>query len=130
MIFDNVSEYKLEICKYAVMKGVGLKFVRNLRVRVKVRVKCIPSCSWTIYTSVERNDNNFMIKTYIPNHKCYRVSRNTMTNSKFLATLLNERIVIQPNIQLKQIQSICKSEYKVHVSFFCVRIKQKIMEDL
>lgn len=38
---------------------------------------------------------------------------------------------MQPNIQLKQIKEICKSEYKVHVGIsLCMRIKQKVMEVL
>lgn len=108
MIFGNVNQFKFAISKYTVIKGVGLKFVRNEGVRV--RVQCISSCPWTIYASIERNDNNFMIKTYNPDYKCYRVSRNTVANSKFLATLLKDRIVMHLNIQLKLIKEICKSE--------------------
>lgn len=87
-----------------VMKGVGVKFVRNEGVRGKEI--CMSPCPWSIYASIERNNNTFMVKTYISNHKCYRVSRNSMANSTLLATVLKDRIVMQPNLRLKDSKSI------------------------
>lgn len=52
-----------------------------------------------------------------------------MTNSKLLASLLHERLTIQPYMKLKDIQSICRLEYKVHVGIsICMRVKQKVNE--
>lgn len=86
MVFNNVEQFKMAIYKYVVMKGVCVKFVKNEGVRIKAI--CISPCPWSVYASIERNNNTFMIKTYMPNHKCYRVSRNSMANSKLLASLL------------------------------------------
>lgn len=59
MVFDNVEQFKMAIYKYAVMKGVGVKFVKNEGLRVKAI--CISSHPWSIYASKDNVDTHILL---------------------------------------------------------------------
>ena len=71
MGFENVKQVRQAVAKYAIVKGVGLHYYSNDKDRI--RVHCLAGCPWTLFVSMERNNDTMMVKTYIPNHKCYRV---------------------------------------------------------
>ena len=129
MAFKNVTQVRQAVAKYAIVKGVGLRYYTNDKDRI--RVICLVGCPWKLYVSMERNNDTMMVKTYIPNHKCYRVQNNLMATSNNLAFLLKKKIAQQPGMRVKDIRDFCKSEYKLNVGWtVCQSVRKKVFKDI
>lgn len=129
MVFENVNQFRYAVSKYAVMKGLGVKFVKNEAERV--RAKCKTGCPWVLFASIEKIDGTFIIKRYEGRHRCTRVDKNRMANSNFLCTLFKTRIMTQPSIKIKDIKSLCRTEFKLQVSMtVCRNTKKKVINQI
>ena len=68
MIFDCVYGVREEIAKYAISRGVALKFVRSERRRI--RVKCADECPFVLYVSKDGSNPRLAVKALVPKHNC------------------------------------------------------------
>ncbi|XP_059303689.1 uncharacterized protein LOC132055743 [Lycium ferocissimum] len=114
MIFGSVDEFRDAVTKCAVQRRVQIEKFVNEPTRVRVRC-CKKNCKWILYASLDNETNNFVIRTYIPLHKCEKSTKNYLCNSKFLAVVFRKRIVEQPNIRVFKLQELVRKKFKVHV---------------
>ncbi|KAH6792134.1 hypothetical protein C2S52_002611 [Perilla frutescens var. hirtella] len=129
MIFQNVQECRDALAKYAIMKGLQIHFIKNDQVRV--RAGCMEKCPWKFLASKNGHNNNFTVKTYVPNHKCHRKNTNPMATSKYLAKLLRERLMATPFIKYKDLMTLCRTELKLKISMTQARnVREKVIADL
>ena len=74
MCLLNVTVFRMAIAKYAIARGVEIKFEKNENTRVRCR--CKQACPWVLYASLEKKSGDFLVKTYNPNHRCTRIWKN------------------------------------------------------
>ncbi|KAG6407872.1 hypothetical protein SASPL_130872 [Salvia splendens] len=114
MIFQNVQECRDALAKYAIMKGLQIHYIKNDQVRV--RAECMEKCPWKFLASKNSHNNDFVVKTYVPNHKCYRKNTNHMATSKSLSKVLKDRLLATPFIKYRDLKNLCKTEQKLKIS--------------
>ncbi|KAH6795249.1 hypothetical protein C2S52_005726 [Perilla frutescens var. hirtella] len=123
------DECRDALAKYAIMKGLQIHFIKNDQVRV--RAGCMEKCPWKFLASKNGHNNNFTVKTYVPNHKCHRKNTNPMATSKYLAKLLRERLMATPFIKYKDLMTLCRTELKLKISMTQARnVREKVIADL
>ena len=107
LVFENVVQFREEISKYAVVRGVQLKVRPNETRRVRAKCKGA-ACNWFISGSIDGNTNDFTVKTYNPVHNYWRTNKNKLCISKFIVKHYKDRIILKPSIKLWEIQELCK----------------------
>ncbi|XP_042018886.1 uncharacterized protein LOC121766685 [Salvia splendens] len=129
MIFQNVQECRDALAKYAIMKGLQIHYIKNDQVRV--RAECMEKCPWKFLASKNSHNNDFVVKTYVPNHKGYRKNTNPMATSKSLSKLLKDRLLTTPFIKYRDLKNLCKTELKLKISLTQARnIRKNVVADL
>ncbi|KAH6775790.1 hypothetical protein C2S52_013351 [Perilla frutescens var. hirtella] len=129
MTFKTVQECRDALAKYAIMKGLQIHFIKNDQVRVSAG--CMEKCPWKFLASKNGHNNNFTVKTYVPNHKCHRKNTNPMATSNNLAKLLRERLMATHFIKYKDLKNLCRTELKLKISLTQARnIREKVIADL
>ena len=89
MTFGCADEVSEEIAKYAISRGVALKFVRSEPRRI--RVKCEDGCPFLLYVSKDGSNLRLVVKTLVPKHNRYRIFNNPRDFSKFFAKLYKQK---------------------------------------
>ena len=74
MLFISAKQFKDAITDYVVHGGLGIKFVKNDLVRVRVR--CQPGCKFVAYHTKVPREKSFRLRTLIMEHTCSRSYRN------------------------------------------------------
>ncbi|XP_050233824.1 uncharacterized protein LOC126682258 [Mercurialis annua] len=129
MFFSNLGEVRYAIARYAVMKGMCIRYVKNDLQRV--RAKCMVGCPWVMQVSPHNADQNWTIKTYEPEHRCTRSNKVKFCDSNFLSKRYKTMITNLHYIKLKDFKSIVRSELKQSVSLnVCRHAKTKIITEL
>ena len=57
MVLKNVTEFRMAVAKYAIARGVEIKFEKNENTRVRCR--CKQACPWVLYASLEKKEWGF-----------------------------------------------------------------------
>ncbi|XP_075101870.1 uncharacterized protein LOC142177294 [Nicotiana tabacum] len=127
LVFENVTEFRTTVTKYALKKGVELdKYVNE---PTRVRVKCKGGCPWLIFAIKEGRSENFTVKTYNPKHKCHRKEINFLCNSKYLAVYLKDRIISQPTIKGWKIQDLIRKDLGKYVGkVVCLKTRKLVLQ--
>ncbi|XP_065876667.1 uncharacterized protein [Euphorbia lathyris] len=129
MVFENVHQFREAICNYAVRKGVQLTIRPNDSDRVRAR--CIKTCGWHLFGSLEKISHNFIIKTYFPVHTCYKTNTNRHCSTKFLSKYFKDKVIENPGIRVCQLQDLVKTKLEIYVGrTACRKAKNKILEEL
>ncbi|XP_065866018.1 uncharacterized protein [Euphorbia lathyris] len=129
MVFENVHQFREAICNYAVRKGVQLTIRPNDSDRVRAR--CIKTCEWHLFGSLEKRSHNFTIKTYHPVHTCYRTNINRHCNAKFLTKYFKEKVTENPGIKIWQLQDLVKTKLEIYAGkTSCRKAKNNIIGEL
>ncbi|XP_047259433.1 uncharacterized protein LOC124891961, partial [Capsicum annuum] len=132
LCFTNVGEFRKALTRYVVQEHVELnKFVNESK---KVRVKCVDGCPWLLFSSIDSRTTDFLVKKYIPVHKCNATTKNKLVNSKYLAERYRDRITSEPGIRVFQIQELVKNDLEVYIKRTVATkasniVLQKIMGD-
>ena len=88
-------------------------------------------CPWFIFASVENKTEDFIIKTYNPQHKCRRVFKNKRVTTKFLAAYYKDRIAQEPKMKIDDFKKLIGEKLKFNVAFtMCKRAKKEVMTKL
>ena len=103
-----------EIAKYAISKGVALKYVRSEP--NKIRVKCEDGCPFLLYLSKDGSNPSLVVKTLVPEHNCYRIFKNLTASLKIIAMLFKQKILNKHDYKLKTLKHV-EQELRVHVSY-------------
>ncbi|XP_016560979.2 uncharacterized protein LOC107860214 [Capsicum annuum] len=132
LCFENVGEFRKTLTRYVVQEHVERnKFVNESK---RIRVKCVDGCPWLLFASIDSRTTDFLVKKYIPVHKCNATTKNKLVNSKYLAKRYWDRITSEPGIRAFQIQELLKNDLKVYIGRTVARkarniVLQKIMGD-
>ncbi|KAK8481497.1 hypothetical protein V6N11_074125 [Hibiscus sabdariffa] len=84
--FEDNKLFKEAVRKYAIAKGVALRFKKSEPKRV--RVCCKVGCPWSLFATMDKMYDCFVVKTYYPVHKCVRTNENTIL-TRYAAELLH-----------------------------------------
>lgn len=68
MVFPSVEMLRKAITEYSLNNRVDIKMPRNDRTRI--RAHCAEGCPWNMYASLDSRVHGFIVKTYVPQHKC------------------------------------------------------------
>jgi len=130
MTFASLAEFKVVVCRYAILNGKRLRCVKNDKLRV--RYTCVGDCKFVIYASKERNDGSFVVKTYYPHHECGRGdNRNKLARSSFIAQQFRTRILTDPGIKIRTLKTLCKTLLKVEVNTsVCRNAKAAVLKEV
>ena len=80
---------------------------------------------------MDKDSNNFVIKTYMPIHSHQKATRNYLCNSRFIATVFKKKVIEQPNIRVFKLQELIRKKYNVHVGKTTTRrARAKILNEL
>ncbi|KAJ6842092.1 uncharacterized protein M6B38_303355 [Iris pallida] len=117
--FDNVKEFRGELCKYAIGKGFVYKFVKNETARVTV--KCTgENCPWRIHASESSRKQKFVIKKMNNVHTCgggngkYGQRRATR---QWLTSIIKEKLQTTPQCKPKEIVKELYEDYGVSLTY-------------
>ncbi|XP_039143349.1 uncharacterized protein LOC120280548 [Dioscorea cayenensis subsp. rotundata] len=117
--FDNVKDFRAQLCRYGLEKGFIYRFIKNETSRVTAR--CIgENCPWRIYASESSRKQKFIIKKMNHLHTCgggngkdgnRRASRQWLTG--FIKEKLHESLQCKPKEIVKELYDI----FGVNVSY-------------
>ncbi|KAF7823581.1 uncharacterized protein G2W53_021725 [Senna tora] len=113
MEFTNLDTFRQAIRDYAVAGSYDLKFVKNDKLRI--RVKCSGKCPFLMYCARDNETNTFQVKTLVDIHKCCRSFRNKHASTKWLAKKIVEKLREQPDISGIDMYDHIKKNYQVQV---------------
>nr|POF21310.1 hypothetical protein CFP56_33061 [Quercus suber] len=108
------SEFKVAITEYAMKGGWGVKFVKNDKVRV--RVKCQPPCKFAAYLAKMSREMSWQLKTLNLKHTFTSSYKNPRCSTKFLVKKLMKKVKRQLDIMLRDIQEVVHEKYIVNIS--------------
>ena len=129
MVFKNVTEFRMAVAKYAIARGVEIKFKKNENTRVRCR--CKQACPWVLYASLEKKSGDFLIKTYNPNHRCTRIWKNKRASCDYLVSYFRDIIEEHPEITCSKMCEHVKKKLKLEINeTMAKRVKRTIMTEL
>ena len=83
MTFPNAAEVRKSITKYCISRGVALKYVKNERNRIRVKLE--DQCPFVLLVSKYNNNLGLVIKTLVSDYNYYRIFTNPRVSAAFLA---------------------------------------------
>ncbi|ONK66541.1 uncharacterized protein A4U43_C06F9260 [Asparagus officinalis] len=117
--FDNVKEFRGQLCKYAISKGFVYKFVKNEITRVTV--KCIEeNCPWRIHASESSQKQKFVIKKMNNEHTCgggNGKDGQRRATRQWLTSILKEKLQASLPCKPKEIVRELYEDYGVSLTY-------------
>ncbi|KAJ6844182.1 uncharacterized protein M6B38_291310 [Iris pallida] len=116
--FDNVKEFRGELCKYAIAKGFVYKFVKNETARVTV--KCTgENCPWRIHASETSRKQKFVIKKMHNVHTCGGNGKygQRKATRQWLTSIIKEKLQTTPQYKPKEIVRELYEDYGVSLTY-------------
>ncbi|GLT85469.1 hypothetical protein SLE2022_036590 [Rubroshorea leprosula] len=130
MRFQSSKQFKEAVKRYSVRKGCPLIHIKNEPKRQRFVCKS-GLCSWEIYASFEKRDDNFKVKSYYPEHTCFKNPNNKMTTCEMVAEYFKSRIYATPFIKCKDMMTFAYNELRVNVNFKkCERAKRMVLKEM
>ncbi|KAL4378422.1 hypothetical protein GQ457_02G034530 [Hibiscus cannabinus] len=100
--FEDHKQFKEAVRKYAIAKGVALRFKKSEPKRVRVCFKV--GCHWSLFASIDKRYGCFLVKTYYPVHKCVRTNKNPNLTSKHIENVFRDRILADPSMKVETLK--------------------------
>ncbi|XP_034574049.1 uncharacterized protein [Setaria viridis] len=116
--FDNVKDFRAQLCKYAIGKGFAYRFIKNETTRVTV--KCVAEgCTWRLHASESSRNKKFVIKKMTDEHTCgggngegqRRATRQWLTN------IIKEKLHDNPMLKPKELVKEIYEQYGVTLTY-------------
>ncbi|ONK80630.1 uncharacterized protein A4U43_C01F19970 [Asparagus officinalis] len=117
--FDNVKEFRGQLCKYAIGKGFVYKFVKNESTRVTVRCN-EESCPWRIHASESSQKQKFVIKKMNNVHTCgggNGKDGQRKATRQWLTDIIKEKLQASLPCKPKEIVQELYEDYGVSLSY-------------
>ena len=76
--------------KYIVAKWYDMSFIKNEAMRVEVKYT-FNSCPFKIWCSYKKSINEFQIKTYVNDHRCARIHKNSQMTAKWICMEISRK---------------------------------------
>ncbi|KAK8605627.1 hypothetical protein V6N13_102403 [Hibiscus sabdariffa] len=126
--FEDHKQFKEAVRKYAIAKGVALRFKKSEPKRV--RVCCKVGCPWSLFASMDKRYDYFLVKTYNPVHKCVRTYKNPILTSKHIENVFRDRILADPSMKVETLKQHCRKELGLYASFNkCQRARLNVLRE-
>ncbi|XP_028791136.1 uncharacterized protein LOC114747018 [Neltuma alba] len=131
MEFTSIGQFKDAIREYALLHGYEIKFVKNDKVRC--RVKCAHvECKWLMFVSQMRGELTYRLKTLHSKHTCGVSLKGKNASYKWIAEKIVHIMKRNKNIKLADIIASVREHYMVDVSVwkaYMARKKAKALID-
>jgi hypothetical protein len=89
------------------------------------------SCPWTLHVSKVGNDEPWMVKTFIEEHKCLKTRDLRQANSTFLSQHISDLVTSNPDISGEALQDILSKKFEISVTKMAAyRAKDKAVKRL
>ncbi|GKU94941.1 hypothetical protein SLEP1_g8362 [Rubroshorea leprosula] len=130
MRFQSSKQFKEAVKRYSVRKGCPLIHIRNEPKRQRFVCKS-GLCSWEIYASFEKRDDGCKVKSYYPEHTCFRNPNNKMMTCEMVAEYFKSRIYATHFIKCKDMMTFAYNELRVNVNFKkCEKAKRMVLKEM
>jgi len=116
--FDNVKEFRGQLCKYSIGKGFVYKFVKNESTRVTV--KCNEeNCPWRIHASESSRKQKFVIKKMNNVHTCGGNGKDGQRRAtrQWLTSIIKEKLQASQPCKPKEIVRELYEDYGVSLTY-------------
>ncbi|CAL4982454.1 unnamed protein product [Urochloa decumbens] len=118
--FDNVKDFRAQLCKYAIIKGFVYRFIKNETTRVTVKCAAEGGCTWRLHASESSRNKKFIIKKMTDEHTCggggggegqRRATR------QWLTTIIKEKLHEDPMFKPKDLVKELYEEYGITLTY-------------
>ncbi|XP_008800158.1 uncharacterized protein LOC103714622 isoform X3 [Phoenix dactylifera] len=117
--FDNVKDFRAQLCKYAISKGFVYKFIKNESTRVTV--KCNEqNCPWRLHASESSYKQKFVIKKMNNVHTCgggNGKDGQRRATRQWLTGILKEKLQETPQCKPKELVRELYEDYGVTLTY-------------
>lgn len=118
--FDNATDFRDKISKYAISKGFIYKFTRNVSTKVTAICKNDKNCSWRIHASMQSHKQKFIIKAMNDVHTCgggNGKDGQRRSSRQWLTSIIKEKLQYSPECKPKDIAKEIYENYGVTLSY-------------
>ncbi|XP_014755168.1 uncharacterized protein LOC100825703 isoform X2 [Brachypodium distachyon] len=116
--FDNVKDFRAQLCKYAIGKGFVYRFIKNETTRVTV--KCVgDGCTWRLHASESSRNKKFVIKKMTDEHTCGGGGGEGQRRAtrQWLTTIIKEKLHANSLLKPKDLVKEIHEEYGVLLTY-------------
>lgn len=117
--FNNVTEFRESLRKYAIAHQFAFKYKKNDSHRVTVKCK-EEGCPWRIHASRLSTTQLICIKKMHSTHTCEgaAVTSGYQATRNWVASIIKEKLKVHPNYKPKDIVNDIKEEYGIQLNYF------------
>ncbi|KAK8573871.1 hypothetical protein V6N13_096802 [Hibiscus sabdariffa] len=127
--FVDHIHFKEAVRKYAIAKGVALRYLKSEPKRLRVR--CRDGCPWLLFASFDRNVECLVVKTYNPVHTCFRTNKNMLLTCKHIQKVFKDRILLDPKMKTATLVTMVRQELGASVAHdMCQRAKKVVLREI
>ncbi|XP_027191068.1 uncharacterized protein [Cicer arietinum] len=113
-LFTCKEEFKEATTIYAIHNGRDLKFIKNDKLRV--RVKCKEGCEWFAYCAKLPDEDTWQLRKLVDTHSCNREYKVKFMRSNWLGKRLYSIVKENSNIKITDISNKVHKKWNVGVS--------------
>ncbi|URE15561.1 PB1 [Musa troglodytarum] len=117
--FDNVKDFRSQLCKYAIGRGFIYKFVKNDTTRVTVTCN-EETCPWRIHASETSGKQKFVIKKMNNVHTCgggNGKDGQRKATRQWLTSIIKEKLHVSPQCKPKELAREIYEDFGVALSY-------------
>ncbi|XP_043700195.1 uncharacterized protein LOC122650895 [Telopea speciosissima] len=126
-IFTNVYAFRAALADYSIQEG--FEFMRQKNEKSRVTVICKgDGCMWRCHASPIDEVGTYMIKTYISEHTCVRVSTNNNATSTWMAKKLEEKLRSDPDLKKETMKQLLKDKWQLEphkMQYYRARVRAR-----
>ncbi|XP_012571249.1 uncharacterized protein [Cicer arietinum] len=113
-LFTGKKEFKEAMTTYVIHSGRDLKFIKNDKLRV--RVKCKEGCEWFAYCAKLPGEDAWQLRKLVDAHSCNREYKVKFMRSSWLRKRLYSTVKENPNIKVTDISNKVHQKWNAGVS--------------
>ncbi|CAH9084256.1 unnamed protein product [Cuscuta europaea] len=114
MYFEDGTQFKSALVRYAVHEKRDIKFAKNEPHRV--RVKCGGTCSFSCTGTWVERLKCFQVSVFNQEHQCNLKYKLEIVSQKWIAEKFEDKVVDDPTMTALELKKLIKAELKKHVS--------------
>ncbi|XP_028788237.1 uncharacterized protein LOC114744204 [Neltuma alba] len=124
MEFTSIGQFKNVVREYALLNGYELKFIKNDKVRC--RVKCAQEeCKWLMFVSQVTGELTYRLKTLRAKHTCGVSIKGKNANYKWISEKIVNVMKTNKNMKLADVIASLRNHYMVGVSVWKAYMARK-----
>ncbi|XP_031095138.1 uncharacterized protein LOC115999427 [Ipomoea triloba] len=123
MLFEDASQFKNAMIKYAVHFKRDIYFYKNESMRV--RIKCVEGCPFVCHCSWEERYRCFQLKTCLLEHRCNCKYKLKLVTQKWLEEKYEDIIIKDPTMQHTKLRDHIQTDLKINLTISMVRRAQR-----